>query len=52
MRKQITNFFNDLLQNKESIDIPTIDGDVLTITKSETAKKRETTIKSICWDKR
>lgn len=39
MRKQITNFFNDLLQNKESIDIPTIDGDVLTITKSETAKK-------------
>ena len=39
MRKQITDFFSALLQNKESIDIPTIDGDVLTITKSETAKK-------------
>lgn len=39
MRKQITEFFNDLLEEKESIDIPTIDGEVLTITKNETANK-------------
>lgn len=38
-RKQITNFFNDLLDGEKSLDINTIDGDVLTITKSETANK-------------
>lgn len=38
-RKQITNFFNELLDGEKSLDISTIDGDVLTITKSETANK-------------
>lgn len=38
-RKQITNFFNELLEGEKSLDIQTIDGDVLTITKDETAKK-------------
>ena len=38
-RKQITNFFNELLEGEKSLDINTIDGDVLTITKSETANK-------------
>ena len=38
-RKQITNFFNALLGGEKSLDINTIDGDVLTITKSETANK-------------
>ena len=39
MRKQISGFFDALLEEKGSLDIPTIDGDVLTITKNETANK-------------
>lgn len=38
-RKQITEFFRALLDGNESLDIPTIEGDVLTITKKETANK-------------
>ena len=38
-RKEITAFFRQLLKNAPSIDVPTIDGDVLTITKAETAEK-------------
>ena len=38
-RKQITDFFSRLLKNKPSIDIHTIEGDVLTISKDETAQK-------------
>lgn len=38
-RKNITDFFNSLLDGNNSLDIPTIEGDVLTITKSETADK-------------
>lgn len=39
MRKQISGFFDALLEEKGSLDIPTINGDVLTITKKETANK-------------
>jgi hypothetical protein len=39
MRKEITQFFNDLLEENESVQIPTIHGDILTITKAETANK-------------
>ena len=38
-RKNITDFFNDLLEGNSSLDIPTIEGDVLTITKAQTADK-------------
>ncbi len=38
-RQNITDFFNDLLEGKPSLDIQTIEGDVLTITKAETADK-------------
>ena len=38
-RKEITQFFNDLLQGNASLDIQTIEGDVLTITKADTADK-------------
>ena len=38
-RKQISNFFNELLDGKPSLDIATLEGDVLTITKNETAAK-------------
>ena len=38
-RADITRFFNDLLQEKPSLDIQTIEGDVLTITKADTADK-------------
>jgi hypothetical protein len=38
-RKEITGFFNELLDGQESIDIKTVEGDVLTISKSETANK-------------
>ncbi len=38
-RKQITEFFGRLLDNKKSLDIQTIEGDVLTITRDETAVK-------------
>lgn len=38
-RKQITNFFTALLERNKSIDIETVEGDTLTITKKETARK-------------
>lgn len=38
-RKQITNFFSALLEGNKSIDIETVEGDTLTITKKETARK-------------
>ncbi len=38
-RKQISDFFKKLLKNNPSIDIQTVEGDVLTITKAETAQK-------------
>ncbi len=38
-RKQITDFYKRLLVNGKSLEVNTIDGDVLTITKSETAYK-------------
>lgn len=46
-RKQITNFFNELLDGEKSLDISTIDGDVLTITKSETANKARDNFKQV-----
>jgi uncharacterized protein YxjI len=38
-RKDITKFFNALLDGDNSLDIHTIEGDILTITKAETADK-------------
>ena len=38
-RAQITDFFKKLLKNKPSIDIPTIEGDILTITMEDTEDK-------------
>ncbi len=38
-RSQITNFFNSLLGRNTSLDLTTIDGEMLTITKDETANK-------------
>lgn len=38
-RKQITNFFTALLEGNKSINIETVEGDTLTITKKETARK-------------
>ena len=38
-RKEITQFFSDLLQDNSSLDIQTVEGDVLTITKADTANK-------------
>ncbi len=38
-RADITNFFKRLLKNKPSIDIHTIEGDILTITMDDTADK-------------
>lgn len=46
-RKQITNFFNELLDGEKSLDVSTIDGDVLTITKSETANKARDNFKQV-----
>lgn len=46
-RAQITKFFNKLLDNKKSIDIHTIEGDVLTITKADTAKKARDDYKTV-----
>nr|DAY78367.1 MAG TPA: PolyVal Metallopeptidase superfamily domain [Caudoviricetes sp.] len=46
-RKQITNFFNELLDGGKSLAISTIDGDVLTITKSETANKARDNFKQV-----
>ena len=38
-RNDITNFFSKLLEGRDTLDIYTIEGDVLTITKAETANK-------------
>ena len=38
-RSNITQFFNDLIGNDGSLDVTTIDGETLTITKNETAYK-------------
>ena len=46
-RKDITNFFNELLGEKSSIDVQTIEGDVLTITKAETANKARDDYKTV-----
>lgn len=46
-RKDITNFFNELLGEKSSIDVQTIEGDVLTITKTETANKARDDYKTV-----
>lgn len=46
-RKQITNFFNALLEGNKSIDIETVEGDTLTITKKETARKARDNFKQL-----
>lgn len=46
-RKEISNFFSELLENKPSLDIHTIEGDVLTITKQETANKARDDYKTV-----
>jgi len=38
-RAQITQFFRELLQNKPSLEIKTVEGDVLTLTMGQTANK-------------
>ena len=46
-RTQITNFFKKLLKNKPSIDIRTIEGDVLTLTMEDTADKARDNYKMV-----
>lgn len=46
-RQDITNFFSTLLQDNPSLDIPTIEGDVLTITRDETANKARDNYKTV-----
>lgn len=46
-RKNITDFFNDLLEGNPSLDIQTIEGDVLTITKADTADKARDDYKTV-----
>ena len=46
-RGQVTRFFKDLLQNEKSIDIPTQEGDVLTITKDQTEYKARDNYKQV-----
>lgn len=46
-RSDITKFFRKLLKNKPSVDIPTIEGDILTITMEETADKARDNYKSV-----
>lgn len=46
-RKEISNFFSTLLDGKNSLDIQTVEGDVLTITKKETAKKARDDFKTV-----
>ena len=47
MRNDISNFFSNLLEGNSSLDIPTINGDVLTITKADTADKARDNYKTI-----
>ena len=46
-RRNITDFFNNLLEGNPSLDIPTLEGDVLTITKRETAAKARDDFKTV-----
>ena len=46
-RANITDFFNELLQGEASLDIQTVEGDILTITKAETANKARDDYKSV-----
>ena len=46
-RKEISNFFDVLLNGQPSIDIHTIEGDVLTITKDQTADKARDNYKTV-----
>ena len=46
-RRQITNLFNRLLEGGSSLDIQTVEGDILTITKKETLKKARDNYKQI-----
>jgi hypothetical protein len=46
-RKEISNFFSALLDGNPSLDIRTIEGDVLTITKKETAAKARDDYKTV-----
>ncbi len=46
-RKNITDFFNNLLDGNNFLDIQTIEGDVLTITKAETANKARDDYKTV-----
>ena len=46
-RKQITKFFKDLLDNKASLDIPTQEGDVLTLTMDQTEYKARDKYKQV-----
>ena len=47
MRSEISAFFSDLLDGSSYIDIPTHNGDVLTITRAETADKARDNYKTI-----
>ena len=47
MRSDITNFFNELLDGNKSLDIQTLEGDVLTITKQDTANKARDDARSV-----
>lgn len=46
-RSQITDFFKTLLDNNESLEIQTVEGDTLTITMSETAHKARDNYKQV-----
>lgn len=46
-RKEITHFFDVLLESRESLDIHTVEGDILTITKAETANKARDNYKTV-----
>ena len=46
-RKNITDFFKILLDSNRSLDIHTAEGDILTITKSETANKARDDYKTV-----
>ena len=50
-RRQITDLFNRMLNEGSSLDIQTIEGDTLTITKKETAKKARDNYKQVAGSK-
>ena len=47
MREDISRLFSELLDGKSSLDIPTINGEVLTITKADTANKARDDYKTV-----